>query len=295
MISICIPVYNYDVTDLVNELAEQADALSVESEIILIDDCSSIVRNEHEKNGQKTRFFALPENVGRARIRNLFIDYAKYDYLLFLDCDSLVEKSDFLTAYIDAIRQQPKVVCGGRVYPEKRPERAKLLRWKYGVERESQSAEVRKMHPNKSFMTNNFLIQKSVLQAIKFDERIRQYGHEDTLFGLALQQKGITVSHIENPVVNGDIETNDEFLRKTRESIASLVAILSFPEYERDLLHEITLLCFYNKLKWAKKPLKMVFSILQSPIELLLKNGFVSLRLFDFYKLGILINRNSKR
>ncbi|HEY0261442.1 MAG TPA: glycosyltransferase family 2 protein, partial [Chitinophagales bacterium] len=227
MISICIPVYNFDVSRLINELVKQASELNVESEIILIDDCSQKFKEKNryfDKLSSRIHFYELSENIGRARIRNLFLDYAKFDYLLFLDCDSLVEKNDFLATYFEVIKQESLVVCGGRVYPKERPERAKLLRWKYGVFRESQTAEVRKLNPNKSFMTNNFLIHKSVFQQIKFDERIRQYGHEDTLFGLALQKKNITITHIENPIVNGDIETNSEFLRKTKESIVSLVA-----------------------------------------------------------------------
>ncbi len=32
-------------------------------------------------------------------------------------------------------------------------------------------------------MTNNFLIQQVLLAKIKFDERLNQYGHEESLFG----------------------------------------------------------------------------------------------------------------
>lgn len=40
MISICIPVYNFNVNDLVKQLSFQLELLDVISEIILIDDCS---------------------------------------------------------------------------------------------------------------------------------------------------------------------------------------------------------------------------------------------------------------
>ena len=46
MISICIPIYNFDVRQLVISLHKQAQNLKVRSEIILIDDFS----NEHYRN-----------------------------------------------------------------------------------------------------------------------------------------------------------------------------------------------------------------------------------------------------
>ena len=42
MISICIPIYNFNVVNLVDELVKQGKTLSVPYEIILIDDCSSL-------------------------------------------------------------------------------------------------------------------------------------------------------------------------------------------------------------------------------------------------------------
>ena len=80
-------------------------------------------------------------------------------------------------------KNKPSIVCGGRVYPEKSPSRKQHLRWKYEKNRERKTIHKRFLSPNKSFMTNNFLIQQVLLAKIKFDERLNQYGHEDSLFG----------------------------------------------------------------------------------------------------------------
>ena len=297
MLTICIPVYNFDVTPLVNELAKQAAALEPAPELVVIDDCSN---QETKKINREVAhlgtYVELGQNVGRSKIRNLFLGYAQGDYLLFLDCDSLVGLPGFLANYLETTKTKPDVVYGGRIYDPTPPARERMLRWKYGTKRESQPVETRKKHPNKSFMTNNFLIRKEVFEKIKFDERITQYGHEDTLFGFALKKEGIQITHIDNPVVNGDIENNLEYLRKSNEGVQNLANLSQSPDFDRRLIHEIALLHFYTKSKnfsglvytsfWAVKPL----------IIWLLSKGYICLFLFDFYKLGMFIEyKKSKK
>lgn len=293
MISICIPVYNFNITSLVNELSNQMNSLSIQCEIIVIDDCSQNFKPINKSVCEKHTYIELPQNVGRARIRNLFLKYAQYDYLLFLDCDALIKTPSFLSKYIEIIKENPSVVCGGRIYDTSPPTREYRLRWKYGVLRESQPSSVRRQFPNRSFMTNNFLIKKGILEEIKFDERIAQYGHEDTLFGFALKQRNIIITHLDNPVTNGDVELNSEYLKKTREGIINLITILNFKEYDKDLMNDISILRFYNKVKKLRKLIRLSFVIFKPLITLLLTKGYINLYLFDYYKLGILIeNKN---
>lgn len=292
MISICIPVYNFDVTALVSELEKQVKQANVPVEIVLIDD-GSIEKfkklNQHICNNHT--YIKLDKNIGRSRIRNRFLEYAKFDNLLFLDCDSLIKSESFISDYLKIIRgKRYNVVCGGRVYEKSPPARNKLLSWKYGFYRESQPAEVRKLTPNKSFMTHNFMIERRVFEKVKFDERIVNYGHEDTLFGYELMKHNIEISHIENPVLNGDIEDNAEYLKKTEIGIINLVQILHYLDDNPEFIRNVALLNVYRKIAgwhmiWLVK-LKYIF--LRPIIRFLLLNGFVSLWLFDFYKLGYL-------
>lgn len=295
MISICVPVYNFDLTLLLNELTNQAKSLEVPFEIIVIDDCSQNFKEINKKLCEAFNYIELEENIGRARIRNLFLNYAKYDYLLFLDCDSLIGDSDFLTKYVECIDKGPSIVCGGRVYDKNLPKRDRILNWKYGILRESQAFELRQKFPNKSFMTNNFLINKKVLEEIRFDERITKYGHEDTLFGFALKKKNIQIIHIDNPVINGDLEKNGDFLKKTKEGVINLIHILKFKEYDKELINDISILKFYNSLsKTAEKLIQFSFILFKPLIVFLLSKGYVSLFLFDYYKLGIFIENRRK-
>lgn len=289
MISICIPVYNFNITSLINELSNQVNSLNIPCEIIVIDDCSENFKRINKIECEKHTYIELSENIGRARIRNLFLKYAKYEYLLFLDCDSLIKTTSFLSNYVEIIKEKPSVVCGGRIYETGRPKREKRLRWKYGILRESQSCSVRQEFPNKSFMTNNFLISKKVFEENKFDERIVKYGHEDTLFGFSLKKRNIKITHIDNSVINGDVELNNEYLNKTREGVINLINILNFTKYDKDLIDDITILKFYNKVKKIEKIVNLSFVISKPLIVFLLTRGYISLYLFDYYKLGILI------
>ena len=289
MISICIPVYNFNITSLINDLSNQLNSLNIQCEIIVIDDCSDSFKKINKIKCGKHTYIELSENIGRARIRNLFLKYAKYEYLLFLDCDSLIKTTSFLFNYVEIIKEKPSVVCGGRLYETNRVKREKRLRWKYGILRESQPCSVRQEFPNKSFMTNNFLISKKVFEENKFDERIVKYGHEDTLFGFSLKKRNIKITHIDNPIINGDVELNREYLNKTREGIINLISILNLTKYDKDLIDDITILSFYNKVRKIEKIVNLSFVISKPLIVFLLTKGYISLYLFDYYKLGILI------
>lgn len=299
MISICIPIYNFDVNRLVDELSQQIENSPIETEIILIDDASNEKFKQINRiTCQKHQYVELNQNVGRASIRNLFLRYAKYDYLLFLDCDSVVIQPDFISSYLVAISElHPLVLCGGRVYDQEFPDRHHRLRWKFGIERESHSADERLLHPNKSFMTNNFIIQRSLLESVKFDDRLKDYGHEDTLFGFELKKRKITISHIDNPVLNGDVEENSVFLEKTEFGIANLAKILRIVNYNTYFVEDVKILAFHRKMKKMSLSglILFIFWLARIPLRRLLIEGYVYLPLFDFYKLGLLIQKENSR
>ncbi|MEN9742224.1 MAG: hypothetical protein RLZZ65_29, partial [Bacteroidota bacterium] len=89
-LSICIPIYQSDVRQLVYKLLEQIERIAdAQIHIVLIDDASD--ENFRALNLIKhpaVQFIALPQNIGRAKIRNAFLNYTQADYLLFIDGDS---------------------------------------------------------------------------------------------------------------------------------------------------------------------------------------------------------------
>ncbi len=297
MISICIPVYNFNITSLIDELSKQANVLEVPYEIICIDDASEKKwQKQNASIADKTVYIELPKNIGRAKIRNLFLQYARFQNLLFLDCDSIIRNEKFLFNYVQLISKNKNynVVCGGRIYNKVSPPKQYKLRWLYGIKRESLPVEERIKNPNASFQTNNFLINKNILSQTGFDERITEYGHEDTLFGFALKQKHILVYHINNPVVNGHLENNKIYLQQTEKAVVNLIQILRFVNYDKAFITHVSLLNFYYKSKTLQPLIAAVFSVSKPLIKWLLVNGYVSLSLFNFYKLGTLIKNIDK-
>ena len=290
MISICIPIFNFDTSALISELKKQMESTQAGCELVLIDDHSDDhFRKIHRKYVGDCQYVELEQNIGRSKIRNLFLRYATQPYFLFLDCDSTVLDSKFLQNYLNQLSAEPNIVCGGRVYPTEKPEKSKMLRWKYGVLCESQPSHIRKLDPNKSFMTNNFLIKRELFDQIRFEERLTQYGHEDTLFGYELAKRGIQIEHIENPIMNGDIETNQLFLEKTKLGIENLKKLVQYVHNDPTLIQKVTLLKTYEKVRKFTSLLVPFFRVFNPLFYKLLQSGLHNITLFNIYKLGLLM------
>lgn len=295
LLSILIPVYNYNVTHLVTELHRQAEELGELYEICLLDDGS----DEKFKaiNGfliQKTNvhYVELPQNIGRAAIRNRLVEMAQYDYLLYMDCDSGVVMPHYLETYVTALHPQ-RLLYGGRTYLPKPPSDPQyLLHWHYGRQREQQDFLERQKNPYHSFMTNNFLIPKSIFSSITFDESLRTYGHEDTLFGMELAKKNIEIQHLNNPLLHLGLESTAVFLSKTKMAVHNLAQL-----QQRGKRVDTRLTQTYAKIAdwkllngvgWGLKLLRpFILKQLQQP-------KLVDLRYLDLYKLDLFIEAMHK-
>lgn len=255
MLSICIPLYNFNLTNTLHRLIQQSEEVDEVVEIVVIDDDSELPIKEAHRVIQHSnfRYTENKSNRGRSAIRNQLAKKAKYDHLLYLDGDVGIIRDHFIAEYIAAIQAHPMaVINGGRVYPPHSPGPQQNLRWEYGIKYESKTATERSKAPYASFMTNNFATPKAVIEAIPFDERIAQYGHEDTLFGWELKQRKIQLIHIDNPILNIDVETDAVFMDKTDESIISLAQICKMYQ-KTSLPHTIRLYRATKNIKWFFK------------------------------------------
>ncbi len=297
MLSILIPVYNYNVTRLVEELVRQVAYAALNAEIIVYDDDSDLAYKEQNRviiNLPNIKYVELPQNIGRAGIRNKLASEARFSNLLFIDCDTEIHDADYLKKYIQYLNIH-KVVCGGNAYIKKKPDDASLyLRWKYGTEREQKPARLRNMQPWYSFMTNNFIIPREFFDTIKFDESITKYGHEDTFFGIELKRKGIPVVHIDNPLVHIGLEPAIQYLAKTEEGIENLCLLIKTKtDYLSEMIRSIKLLRYYFFLKKMKiMPwYYFVYKLTKKSVRKNILGKKPSLFIFDLYKLGYLIEK----
>jgi len=228
MLSILIPLFRFDPLSLVNQLKKQCEALTLDYEIVCMDDASGpdfekiLHRLEDLSN---VRVIRLPENIGRSKIRNRLVDEARYDKLLFLDSDGMPHDEYFIENYLEN-RKKADVICGGRSYSPTPPEDPDLwLHWHYGSKREVIPASLRNEQGWLGFQTNNFMAKKELFSAVRFNEEIRTYGHEDTLFGQDCKKAKFTIQHIENPAVHIGLEQKEEFLKKMNAAVTNLVKL----------------------------------------------------------------------
>jgi glycosyltransferase involved in cell wall biosynthesis len=296
MLSILIPIYNYNAYPLVLELHEQCIDCGINFEIIAIDDASTqhISENSAIQFLTNCSFVELPENIGRSKIRNLLASKANYDWLLYLDCDTFPKNSDFISNYIKHINLcTKKVFFGGIVYTKEKPANDQLLRWIFGQKREAIAVSERKKNPYKNTFVSNILIKKTVFDIFPFDEKITKYGYEDFAFIQTLKQENIEIEHIENPVFHLNLETSSIFLSKTKTALETLLFISktnSKIEIDSKIIKTHKMLCDLKINLWIAK----LFQKQQLRLENHLTSEKPTLLAFDFYKIGYFCYLNSK-
>ena len=286
MISVLIPIYNFNVTKLVEKLVNQSIKAKIPFEIICFDDYSDEkfkIQNRPILNLMGVNYVELSENYGRSRIRNKLASVASFPHMLFLDCDSKIKYASFIKNYVKEIKSDNYVVYGGRVYKKGKPRSIdKLLHWKFGTEREALPLNKRIKRPYLSFQTNNFLIHQDVFNENKFDESIDGYGYEDLVFAEILKRKGIPITQIHNPVEHIDLIGVKPFLKKTETATNNLKILL-----EKGQISETRLTKLATQLQSLRLS-KLVLSYLKKNKNKILANLHSknpSLRKLDMYKL----------
>lgn len=285
-LSILIPVYNWDCTQLIKDLHFQGLTLGIPYEIIVADDCSTdkdlqqksrLVAETHEN----CRYFALPHNIGRAAIRNFMADQSQYEKLLFLDCDAEVKDKKFLKKYVEA-SDKASVVCGGLTHPDEIPMKGQELRYLYEKNAAyERSAGFRSQNPYLRFTSFSFMIDRDVFMKIRFDESYVRYGYEDVQFGHELEAGGVSILHIDNPLAHIGLDDSASYLNKTRQAVQNAF------DHQDEIGDSSKLLTNYNKvrslrMRWV---FRFFWAFFQKSMEKNLLGPKPKLRIFSLYKL----------
>tara|TARA_B100001146_G_scaffold221449_1_gene231932 strand:- start:26484 stop:27470 length:987 start_codon:yes stop_codon:yes gene_type:complete len=284
MLSILIPVYNYAIESLLDQLHQEVIALSVSVEIIVREDGSTsfLELNKAAAERVEATYSIAKENQGRTKTRQWLAEQAQFNHLLFLDADVLPKHPKFLQTYVNNFKiEEPDVMFGGIAYSEEKPEKDKTLRWTFGRVREARPAAVRKTHPY-YVISQNLWIKKSLFLTINNFNR-EGYGL-DNVFSYRLQEQTAQVVHLDNPVIHFGIETNQKFLQKSVKALETLV----FYEQSQQILNDFTRLQRgYTSLRkrgfiWF---FLTVFRIFKSTIERNLLSSQPKMSWFDLYRL----------
>lgn len=286
-LSVLIPTYNDAVFSQVCTLHRQLETLSATNglhyEIIVVDDCSTdeMIRQENEQILQlsRCRLVCESQNMGRAASRNRLSKEAQFQWLLFVDA-ALFIPDGFVEGYVRHIGEA-LVVCGGCAVD--RQSHPKGLRYKYELDSLPRfSATSRSKTPFRSFRTNNFMIARELLLDYPMQSDIRTYGYEDVLFGKTLEQVGVTILHIDNPVIYSLLENNTQYINKVVESIHTLYVYRDQLIGYSPLLDGVEKLCRMHLVKQARWLYSVVDPIIRH--NLIGKNP--SLLLFKVFKIG---------
>lgn len=289
MLSILIPTYNYNITALINELYKQCTQNNIIFEIIAIDDCSTqffIEENRAINKLENCRLIENPKNLGRTFSRKILAEAATFDMLLFLDADVIPVSNNFIKDYIPYIENKTEVVLGGYAYRDTPPENDKILRYKYGKEREEQPATIRSSNPYGYVFSGNIVIRKDIFIKYNYSENENFYGM-DVYFSYNLYVNNISVIHIDNPIYHLGLEKNEIFFNKSIEAVTVRYKLLPKTPHIEAING---LMRYYKKL--SKTRLKKLVSIAFKLTEPLLKKMILkknpSLFILDLYRLGYL-------
>ena len=230
-LSILIPVYNDVAAPLVAALRRQVEAIrGLEYEIVVFDDgstdASAIKQNEAACALPRCRYVRAGRHASRSAMRNDMARQGRYDWRLMVDARVSPVRGDFIRRYLESGAHEGEAVIGGvtvdggaaagRLYREN-------LRFRYEKrEGEKHSPEARRKRPCAALRTTNFFHHRTVLERVPYDERVITYGYEDVLLGKALQEAGVRVAHIDNPVAYTSFESNARYLCKLDEALSTL-------------------------------------------------------------------------
>lgn len=181
MISVIIPLYNKEqfVGQTINSLLSQTFK---EFEAIFVDDGSTdkspqIVEDIHDNRIKLIR----KKNGGPSSARNLGVEEAKYDWILYLDADDclLPNALELFAKYINKVGTYDCIF--GNFFHEKNGKRKLYSKYKEGVIRNNfKSFVLCKCMPR----TGVAVFRKNILKQCPFREDLRRYEDLEQLFRL---------------------------------------------------------------------------------------------------------------
>lgn len=290
-LSVLIPTYDCKCYTLVAELQQQLEAEDCNYEIIVADDGSrdqvTVIANLRINELPHCRFIRRTTNTGRAAIKNFLAKEAQGQWLLYIDSDAKVDNPHYAQQLINAIRNagQTQVISGGLHHADTLPSPTVSLRHRYekAADRHRSAAE-RSKRPYQHITPFNLCVRQDVMQSVTFDEQCREYGYEDTLFGVTLQQEGISITHIDNPLLHTGLETNAQFIAKTEAAMRTLHS-LGNKMLPHSHVGQAVIILQHWHIKWLAA---LLFRIFRPLMRHNLLGKKPNLTVFAMYKLGYL-------
>jgi len=292
MLSILIPVYNFNISELLIEVHKQATIANIEFEIICFDDKSETFTIENKKTINSltnSRIILSDINLGRIESRQRLSNASIYDFLLFLDADVLPKSNKFIEQYLEFVQSKYEVIFGGFAYSASKPPEKFILRWKYGKHFEEISAKTRNLKPYRIIISANFFVKKHVFNKLNSKINRKSYGL-DNYFAALLKQNKINVLHLDNEVYHLSLESSISYLIKTEDYITTLLWLFKEKKMSE---HENRLLIIFVSLKRFKLNhfMNLIYNLFSSKMKKNILGTNPIMSIFQFYKLAFISHK----
>lgn len=242
-IAVLIPIYNWNISKLLQELCSQIASNGFENDIslCLLDDFSSEefsfdytdIICHFAKMGVSICYKSNEVNLGRSVTRNKLLEFSSSDYCLLLDSDVIPDASDFLLEYYNyALSSKFDIVCGGVSYKQAVDPDLEFGFYLYqGRNISEKPSAIRNVSPWKWIFTANVMVKRNVFEAIPFSDRFSGYGYEDIEWGIRLAQS-VSIIHIDNTVTHLGLLNDALYQNKMKDSIKNYFILLELHPVE---------------------------------------------------------------
>ena len=287
MISILIPTYNYDISNLLIEIHKQASKANIKFEIICFDDKSTKYTVENNTTIDSLTYAKIiisEDNVGRTDARQKLCNESIYNWLLFLDADVMPKDDFFFQNYAEQIKSENDAIYGGITYVKEKPKNEFILRWKYGRTCEDVPAKIRNLKPYQVITSGCFLIRKAIFIKINSKINTNRYGL-DNYFASLLKQNKVNVLHINNEVYHLGIENSITYLKKSEDCILTLLWLLNNDKIRENNNKLLSVFSSFKKLK-LNYLMSAMYKLFSTHMSKNLVGSNPNIYLLQFYKLS---------
>lgn len=237
-VDICIPFFKDDPVPLIAELAQQADAQSFRVQLCddgtQAPDLTARVCKALDHFPGPAVLHTLSRNTGRANARNVMLRNLHAPWVLMLDADMGLDRTDFVAIYQDAAERyaQPCCIVGGfrvdksDIRPETRLHAAQSMK------SECKPASERARDPGRHVYSSSIFVHRDVVAQNLFDPQFQAWGWEDVEWGWRIS-RDFPVFHIDNQARHRGLEPDLVLISKYQDSVASFRHIKRL--YPRDV------------------------------------------------------------
>lgn len=238
LLSVLIPYYHDDPSDLLTALLAQADGRVA---IHLYDDGTADARvnaklsaiAKDAKTPVNLEFATM--NKGRSAARNALFKSAQSPWVLFLDADMLPADDQFLARYVDAINTETSQIIFGGFQMAQGFTKDTALHHAFSKTSDCLSAAQREIMGPKYVCSSNLAVRSDVLSSEPFDTGFTGWGWEDSEWAARVAGK-YTLSHLENPALHLGLEGTQVMLSRFKSSAANYMRFTAkHPKLAKDL------------------------------------------------------------